>query len=72
MPQNPSLRLLREDVSITRRSLDATWRAFGARIGRRRTPDQAHAGQKPRRRGVPWVGAALGIAFLLPRLMKRR
>jgi hypothetical protein len=71
MPQNPSLRLLREDVSLTRRSLDATWHAFGARIGRR-APEEAHAGQKPKRRGVSWVGAALGIAFLLPRLMKRR
>jgi hypothetical protein len=71
MPQNPSLRALREDVLQTRRSLDSTWRAFGARMGHR-SPDQPHAGQKPRRRGVSWVGAALGIAFLLPRLMKRR
>jgi hypothetical protein len=71
MPQDPPLRLLREDISQTRRSIGATWRALGAQIGRR-TATHAHAGQKPRRRGVSWAGAALGIAFLLPRLLKRR
>ena len=71
MPQNPSLRPLREDVSQTRHSLRATWRALNLRFGRKAS-DKAHAGQKPRRRGVSWAGAVLGVAFLLPRLMKRR
>jgi hypothetical protein len=71
MPQNQSLRVLREDISETRRSLGASWVALGAQIGRRPAA-HAHAGQKPRRRGISWAGAALGIAFLLPRFVRRR